>query len=128
MRSQQTIPLEFSGEPVLDLHADATMVEVLPVASGEAPRVEIEGRGEIDGRAPLKVELRGNVVFVRLMHDWADHWPVPLEIHKLVLHVPAHVRARLHCDMGSCAFTGWPATSRRRATRASWSCKTPAAG
>jgi hypothetical protein len=106
MRAQQTIPLELGAEPVLDLHADATMVEVVPVAAGEAPRVEVEGRGEFDGRAPLKVEQRGGVVFVRLMHDWAEHWPVPLEIHKLVLHVPAHVKARLHCDMGRLRVRG----------------------
>ncbi len=106
MRTEQSIPLPFSAEPVLDLHADATKVEVLPVARGEEPRIEIEGRGEIDGRAPLKVEQRGNVVFVRFDHEWAQRWPTPLEIKKLILHVPSHLKAKLQCDMGKVRIHG----------------------
>jgi hypothetical protein len=108
MRTEQSLPLPFTSEPVLDLHADATKVEVLPVARGEEPRIEIEGRGasELDGRAPLKVELRGSVVFVRFDHEWVDRWPTPMEIKKLILHVPAHVKAKLHCDMGKVRIHG----------------------
>ncbi|MFT3836553.1 MAG: hypothetical protein QM723_06120 [Myxococcaceae bacterium] len=106
MRHEQSIPLPFGPEPVLDLHADATKVEVLPVARGEEPRIEIEGKGEIDGRAPLKVEQRGAVVFVRLDHEWVERWPTPMEIKKLILHVPAHVKAKLHCDMGKLRIHG----------------------
>jgi len=106
MRTEQTIPLPFTAEPMLDLHSDATKVELLPVAPGDSPRIEIEGRGEIDGHSPLKVELRGNVVFVRLDHEWVDRWPAIIEIKRLILHVPAHVKARVHCDMGKLRVHG----------------------
>jgi hypothetical protein len=106
MRTEQTIPLPFTAEPLLDLHADATKVELLPVAPGDTPRIEIDGRGEIDGRAPLKVELKGNVVFVRLDHEWVDRWPAIIEIKRLIVHVPGHVKARVHCDMGKLRVHG----------------------
>ncbi len=106
MKTQQTLNLEFTDEPVLDLHADATAIDVLPARSGESPRIEVEGLGAFDGRAPLKVERRGSVVFVRLIHGWAENWPVPLEIRRLAVYVPAHVKARLHCDMGRLRISG----------------------
>lgn len=97
----QTIPLEFSDTPVLDVEADAIRLEVSPIEGGATPRVEIDARSREGTSAPVSVEKQGDTVRVRVKTSWVD-LPFAGEdvVKRIHLFVPPHVRAKLASSMG----------------------------
>ena len=102
MTTTQSIPLEFSDVPVLDVKADAIRLEMVPVEAGGQPRIEVDARGN-SSRQPVTVEkdIDTNAVRVRVHTSWAD-LPFAGEdvVKRMRIYVPQHVRAKLVSSMG----------------------------
>jgi hypothetical protein len=122
MRSTpQVWTLPFTDKPILDFEANASSVEIVPLGPGESPRIEARREG-----AQLDVKQVGQMVVVRLIGAGMDNpWggnpfehrrgAIAEEIVRGIatavlnsrrfggaytLHVPAHVQARITCNMG----------------------------
>lgn len=91
-------PLPFGERAELDLEYDTGSIEVMPVAPGEAPRVEASGRNA--HRLEVDVQRDGNTVRVRIDREngfgfiWRSN-------DELRVWVPREIAARVHADAGS---------------------------
>jgi hypothetical protein len=95
----QTFPLELSERPVLEVHAAAERIRLVPVERGGTPRVEIEGgRTEVP---PLEFKRDGDTLTITSSTNPAAWpWPGAGMVKKMTLYVPEHVRARVRQDFG----------------------------
>lgn len=95
--SRHVMPLPLSQKPTLEIAATALDIELEPVEANEEPFAEVHGAALPPGA--LKLEPGGEVTKLELGMPWRNgfEWGFP---HRLVLHVPAHVRVRLTADAG----------------------------
>lgn len=101
MSHQHLIPLELGPVPVIDLHADAVRLSIVPVEPGQSPRLEIDARGGRNGSPPIDVRKDGERTVIRVRTPGAPwHWMEPEWVKHLILVVPANVRAIVRSDMG----------------------------
>jgi hypothetical protein len=100
MSRSQTIPLELSEHPTLELSANAMDLELIALTPGELP--SIEAHGGRSAAASVTVRQDGEVTRVELPNAWAG-----LELpHRLTLRVPPAVRAKIVNDAGRVHVAG----------------------
>lgn len=96
---KRTIPLPFGDNPRLDFEANASQIEVVATKAGEAPCLEV------DASTDPEVRVDGGVVVVRpSSRSFLAGWD--LHANTVVLRVPAHLKARVVCDMGRAIIRG----------------------
>jgi hypothetical protein len=96
---KRTMTLPFGDNPILDFEANASQLEVVTLKPGEAPCLEVDSSSEPE------VRLEGEVVVVRPnARSFLAGWD--LAANTVTLKVPAHVKARLRCDMGRAIVNG----------------------
>jgi hypothetical protein len=88
-------PLPFAEVPRLELIATFADLWVVPVATGETPRVVASEGGE----EHLRVSVVDDVVVVQFDGPDGPFWGKRAH-QKLTLHVPPNVRARVRSDLG----------------------------
>ena len=95
----QTIPLELSERPMLDVSVAAERISVFPVERGGVPRLEIEG-GRPDV-CPIELRREGDqLIITSSSNPSAWPWPGAGMVKRMTLFVPEHVRARIRQDFG----------------------------
>lgn len=99
VKHPRTYPLPLAQrKPVLDFELSGTQCEVVALGPSESPRIETDHNGQ-----PLEIETRDGAVVVRLSPS-KTFWSEPP--HKVRMHLPSDVRARVLVAAGELSITG----------------------
>jgi hypothetical protein len=106
MSHRQTIPLEFSTLPRLDVEASAIRLEVRPVEPGGQPRVELEAHHGSGEQSLVDVRRDGDLLVIRQRAEPGEWQWGPDLVRSMRLFVPRSVRARIHSNTGRIFIEG----------------------
>lgn len=99
-RVQQTIPLELSEKPEIDVRVQAERIRVFPIEPGGLARIEVSMRRGAEV-APIELSRDGDrLIIAGTKNPSAWPWPGAGMVNQLVLYVPQHIRARIKQDFG----------------------------
>lgn len=102
--NMKTWELPFGVKPKLDFSAGAAAVVVMPVASGEKPRLEV--KGALSTSVNVDVETRGEDVVVRLrMGEGFPFWNWGPN-SRVTLYVPHELQGMIRSDAGRIKVEG----------------------